>query len=180
MAEGNKKRPELIVPALVHDVLRWLTLCELPRHMVPARIGFLRSLPLTRTGKVARRPLARRPMPTRPVRDHDSENNTTDGPLIDRRDTLLVAAKDLVPCTWCSSGNVRVLIAELGGRFAALRVCQELSLLALTEMIAKRCQVVLLGKQWGPWAPRTLERQRLHDYVAYLRVAVPEWPRFQV
>ena len=44
-AQGNKKRPEIIVPALVHDILRWLTLRELPLHG-SGQDRFLRSLPL--------------------------------------------------------------------------------------------------------------------------------------
>ena len=151
--------------------------------MVPARID-LGSLPLTRTGKVARRPLARRPMPTRPVRDHDSENNTTDGPLIDRRDTLLVAvAKIWSRVLGAPVETSSAHFAELGGdSLAALRVCQELSLLARNDRDdSETVSSSFAGEAMGSLGPlELLKRQRLHDYVAYLRVAVPEWPGISV
>jgi len=65
--------------ALVCDVLRWLVAARLPPHMIPARFGFLRQLPKTATGKVARAPLAKRDPPPVPDRRRRNVNSSGGG-----------------------------------------------------------------------------------------------------
>ena len=54
--------------ALVCDVFRWLISSRLPPHMVPTRFGYMRRLPNTATGKVARAPLMKMNPPPAPDR----------------------------------------------------------------------------------------------------------------
>ena len=174
----SRKRPEIILPALVHDVLRWLALQELPRHMIPARLGFLPSLPLTRTGKVARRPLTRRLMPTPPQRDSSANEGE---PEFDRSDWLYEAVARIwskVLGVVVESPNAH--FAELGGdSLAALRVCQELTILARPccngDDAIQSPSTSFAGEAMGSMGPLELmKRQRLSDYVKFLRFAVPE------
>ena len=180
--KAGKKRQEIIVPPIFHDVLRWLTLRELPRHMVPARLGFLPSLPLTQTGKVARRPLMRRELPTRPAREQKGDNCA--GPQLDRSDSLLVAvAKVWSQVLGAPVDTPSAHFAELGGdSLAGLRVCQQLTVLACDGCRAEGDgnsteSSSFAGEAMGSLGPLELmKRQRLSDYVAFLRGAVPDWP----
>ena len=183
MAHGSRKRLEVLVPPVVHDVLRWLMLRELPRHMIPARVGFLPSLPLTQTGKVARRPLTRRELPTRPAREQDGDNG--ERPPLDGGDALLVAVAEV----WSRVLGAPVdtpgaHFAELGGdSLAGLRVCQQLAALASDGCGAAGSDNKAVapgsfaGEAMGSLGPLELmKRQHLGDYVSFLRGAVPDWP----
>ena len=126
------------------DALRWLASSRLPKHMLPARFGFLASLPETSSGKVSRGALARREPPPPPRRgasvsgSHGSETTPHhDDDSYDEREWSRLAKSRVfaaVSAAWTealgldvSPRDPRARFDEHGGdSIAALRACQRL------------------------------------------------------
>lgn len=147
---SDKLSDAVTVPsAATCDALRWLASSRLPKHMLPARFGFLAALPETSSGKVARGALARREPPPPPRRGasasgvHGSETNprhdddSYDDDSYDGREWSRLAKSRVfaaVSAAWTealgldvSSRDPRARFDEHGGdSIAALRACQRL------------------------------------------------------
>ena len=185
-SRGGGRRPDIEVPALYHDALRWLAGRELPRHMVPSQLGFLASLPLTGTGKVARRPLLRRGTPIPPPQEASPEGHgvrKAHGAVGEAVSRIWSDVLGLPTHLHGEYGARRLHFLEMGGdSLAALRACQRLSaLLAEAAPVesggANSSTTTFAGEAMGCLGPaELLKRPLLADYVRYLRQEVACWP----
>ncbi len=186
-SRGGGRRPDIEVPALYHDALRWLAARELPLHMVPSQLGFLASLPLTGTGKVARRPLLRRGGPVPPCVSAAADaapTQETHGPVAEAVGRIWSEVLGLPPRLHVDGEVHRVHFVEMGGdSLAALRACQRLSALIAEAAPAGSggtdhdTTTTFAGEAMGCLGPaELLKRPRLADYVRYLRQEVECWP----
>jgi acyl-CoA synthetase (AMP-forming)/AMP-acid ligase II len=147
------RRPDIEAAAIFHDVFRWLMQKELPLHMIPSRLGFLASLPVTSSGKIAKRPLLRRGLPLAPQRHHQPHEEDMHAPHEEPQEEPQDKELEPTPSTSQNQNQnqeslLRVVSAlwsevlevpldvtggpvhftEMGGdSLAALRVCQRLS-----------------------------------------------------
>ena len=122
------------------DALRWLASSRLPKHMLPARFGFLAALPETSSGKVARGALARREPPPPPRRfddDRIGDDSNDDEWICDGRERARLAKSRVfaaVSAAWTDALGLdapardpRARFDEHGGdSISALRACQRL------------------------------------------------------
>jgi acyl-CoA synthetase (AMP-forming)/AMP-acid ligase II/ankyrin repeat protein len=154
------RRPDIEVAPIFHDCFRWLIQKELPLHMIPSRLGFLSSLPVTSSGKIARKPLLRRGPPLTAKRQQS--NN-------EKKDSL----EAIVSTLWSDVLGVPIFagghFTEMGGdSLAALRVCQRISSTLLDEKPS------FAGESLGSLSPlELLKRPRISEYVRYLRSEIP-------
>jgi len=128
-ASSSSSFPTTAHTELLSDLLRLLCEDRLPGHMVPARFFFLSALPTTRTGKVARAPLAKQTLPSatysQQYQDGPTEADETD---CFWRQTAVDVWKRVLGLGCPLSCSMDAHFIELGGdSLAALRVCQELA-----------------------------------------------------
>ena len=175
------RRPDVEVAPIFHDVIRWLSGRELPLHMLPTRVGFLGSLPVTSSGKVARRPLQRRGLPLVPRREEGTRREGSGRhEAIDLNDPLSKAVSDV----WTEILGVPLEVAgghfiEMGGdSLAALRACRHLRTRLQSKKIDETEVAVVessfAGEALGVFSPlELLKRPRIEEYTRYLRSAMP-------
>ena len=187
------RRPDIPVASIFHDVLRYLIQKELPLHMLPSRIGFMPSLPVTSSGKIARRPLLRRGVPLAVQRhmEEDEDNTITErNGNADEEEKKKDPLIEIVCQIWSTVLGVPNKMAthftEMGGdSLAALRACLLLSQTMTVEndneknttTSTKNTTTSFAGEALGVFSPlELLKRPLVTEYVKYLRVATQATP----
>ena len=101
------------------DAMRYVLSSSVPEYMLPARFAFIRAarLPITASGKTARRVLARLPPPPPPDRGHGKDASRTNSRRFSRRERALAS---IVKHAWSTELGVPPHAIERASRFAEL------------------------------------------------------------
>ncbi|KAI8817764.1 uncharacterized protein EV422DRAFT_204812 [Fimicolochytrium jonesii] len=151
------------------ELLRTLSAERLPRHMIPSRFIFVKELPQTSTGKIARTSQAKQPLPF--LNGESIDNEETYGGWTAAIEK--VWKKEMGFAASARLGNLAHFQEHGGDSLTALRICKELANVAgglKSQQTSKEESDGTFGELLGQLAPaELLKRPVLGSFARYIQ-----------